>query len=254
MWKYFVENCNDGVVPKKTKSLYCGDAAGRPKTKTRKKDFSDGDRKFALNVGVSFYTPEMYFKGIKERLPPLAFNVKKLKDLEGKSPTGEEEKYVKEEQEMIIFIGSPGAGKSTFWNNYLKDYVRVNNDTLKTKEKCMKVARQALNEGKSCVIDNTNPDATTRARYTSIAEELKVPCRAFLFDIEKNICMHNNEQRKVNSHRNHFSKKVSNVIIHTFFKKLEKPSTEEGFSEVKTIKFIPGPFDNTGDEETYYNS
>lgn len=35
---------------------------------------------------------------------------------------------------MIIFCGPPGSGKSTFWNNYLKDnYFRVNRDTLKTK-------------------------------------------------------------------------------------------------------------------------
>lgn len=33
-------------------SLYVGDGAGRPKEGTHKKDFSDSDLKFALNVGV----------------------------------------------------------------------------------------------------------------------------------------------------------------------------------------------------------
>lgn len=41
---------------------------------------------------------------------------------------------------MIIFVGSPGSGKSTFWQNYLSSYPRVDVDTLKTKEKCYKVA------------------------------------------------------------------------------------------------------------------
>lgn len=36
-------------------SFYVGDAAGRPR------DFSAGDAKFAKNIGVRFYTPEMYF-------------------------------------------------------------------------------------------------------------------------------------------------------------------------------------------------
>jgi len=39
--------------------------------------------------------------------------------------------------EMIIMVGSVGSGKSTFISNYLKDYTRINRDTLKTKEKCL---------------------------------------------------------------------------------------------------------------------
>jgi bifunctional polynucleotide phosphatase/kinase len=36
-------------------------------------------------------------------------------------------------------------------------YERVNRDSLKTKEKCYKVAEGYIKEGKSLVIDNTNP-------------------------------------------------------------------------------------------------
>jgi len=48
------------------KSLFCGDAAGRPSRisadgKQIKKDHSCCDRLFAMNVGLKFYTPEEYF-------------------------------------------------------------------------------------------------------------------------------------------------------------------------------------------------
>jgi len=135
MWKYFVKECNGDIQPDLKKSFYCGDAAGRPKTKTRKKDFSDSDRKFAINIGIDFFTPEMYFLGQKETLPKFAFDIRKFKDIKGENPVEEEKTLAKEEQEMIVFVGGPGAGKSTFWSNHFPDYVRVNNDELKSKEK-----------------------------------------------------------------------------------------------------------------------
>ena len=52
-------------------SFYCGDAAGRQigTLAGRKKDFSCGDRKFAYNLNLKFYTPEEFYRGEK----PAAF-------------------------------------------------------------------------------------------------------------------------------------------------------------------------------------
>lgn len=42
---------------------------------------------------------------------------------------------------MIIFVGSAGSGKSTFWRNYLSGYKRINNDTINNDNKAQKLAK-----------------------------------------------------------------------------------------------------------------
>ena len=79
---------------------------------------------------------------------------------------------------MIVFVGPPGSGKSTLWRNYFSDYTRVNNvktsqaSSLKfTSRKCMSVAEEALAEGRSVVVDNTNPDREARRPFIELAQK-----------------------------------------------------------------------------------
>lgn len=71
MWEYFVKNFNQNTKIDMSKSFYCGDAAGRPKRGVLPKDHSNGDRLFALNIGIPFKTPEELFLNKKEVLPKL---------------------------------------------------------------------------------------------------------------------------------------------------------------------------------------
>jgi len=64
---------------------------------------------------------------------------------------------------------------------------------LKTKEKCLKVAEEALKNKKSVVIDNTNPSAADRALYINLAKKYSVPVRCFFFECEKDMCFFLNE-------------------------------------------------------------
>lgn len=76
-------------------------------------------------------------------------------------------------------VGSPGSGKSTFCTNYLPNYVRINRDTLKTKEKCYKVAEEEIVKGKSVVIDNTNPKTDDRKYFITLAKRHNYKLRCF---------------------------------------------------------------------------
>ncbi|KPV76205.1 uncharacterized protein RHOBADRAFT_52245 [Rhodotorula graminis WP1] len=60
MWDALVGRFNGGLAVDYAASFYVGDAAGRPA------DHADTDRKFALNAGVRFLTPEQFFLGRPE--------------------------------------------------------------------------------------------------------------------------------------------------------------------------------------------
>lgn len=110
----------------------------------------------------------------------------------------------------------------------------MSNDDLGA-HRCPKVAHESLTAGKSVVIDNTNPSLEARQKYIKIAEELKVPVRCIFFQVDKDTCMHNNFMRKANTFRNHLSKAVPSVAIHSWFKNHEKPSKDEGFCDIVTV-------------------
>jgi bifunctional polynucleotide phosphatase/kinase len=78
MWDYFRDNLNDGNTINIKKSMYIGDAAGRPARGNRKKDFNDTDLKFAINIGVKFETPEKFFLGEKDRVVKPKFDPKAI--------------------------------------------------------------------------------------------------------------------------------------------------------------------------------
>jgi len=117
-------------------SIFIGDAGGR--TALLKggtavpKDFSCSDRNFAHNVGIPYQTPEEFFLGEKARDFTREFDLSAhpFADDDGGTSIFKKEN----DKDIILFCGSPGAGKSTFYWRHLKPlgYERVNQDILKT--------------------------------------------------------------------------------------------------------------------------
>jgi len=255
MFKYLKKHHNGGKEINVKESFYVGDAAGRPASGGRKKDFSDSDYKFGVNIGIQFRTPEMFYLDLKETLPAFDFDPKKHFKKGGSLFKGKQVTTAdvpSKTKEMVIFVGPPGSGKSTFWQNNLKDYVHVNNDTLKTKQKCQKVAEEAVSTGKSVVIDNTNPGKATRQEYIKIAKNHNYTVRCFFFNLTKDMAFHLNELRYVNKERKHLSGHVPDMPIHKWFKDLEVPTKAEGFECVEEIEPVVGPFVNNDDEEVFF--
>lgn len=91
-------------------------------------------------------------------------------------------------------IGCPGSGKSFFAEKYLETagYIRVNRDILKTWQKCVNLTQISLQSKSSVVVDNTNTDKESRARYINIAKQFHIPVRAFWMKTTLEHAKHNN--------------------------------------------------------------
>ncbi|KAF5014794.1 hypothetical protein F66182_14098 [Fusarium sp. NRRL 66182] len=94
---------------------------------------ADGDRDFAANVSIKFHTPEEFFLDASPEQVIRQFDPKAYIDVDTDAPVVSTFSKL-HPLELVIFCGSPGAGKSTFYWKYLKPlgYERVNQDLLKT--------------------------------------------------------------------------------------------------------------------------
>ncbi|GFO18904.1 polynucleotide kinase 3'-phosphatase [Plakobranchus ocellatus] len=256
MWDYCLKHCNRGVKVDKSKSLYVGDAAGRAKNwaHNKPKDFSCSDRMFAANIGVKFATPEEFFLGEAPApfewgsLDPCQF----LKNNPAVTKAKDTSCYASKFQEMVLLVGPPASGKSTFRQRYLEPhgYITVNRDTLGTVEKCLKGAGEALKNGKSVVVDNTNPSASARALFLDLAKNKGVPCRCIWLQTTLELAHHLNLFRQSQTHGK--VRRVPDVGYNVFKKNFQEPSKSEGFSDVIKVQFKPR-FDNSAEEDLFKN-
>ena len=253
MWSHFCQYHNGGVVVHKIDSFYVGDAAGRVENwaPKMKKDFSCSDRKFAANISISFYTPEEFFLSSRKArfswgdFQPMEIDPHNLLEPENASITTSS-------QEIIIFMGPPASGKTTYYKKHLQPhgYAHVNRDTLGSWQKCVTECEKAIELGKSIVIDNTNPDIDSRKRYLTVAEKYKIPARCFLFSTSIAHCKHNNRFRELNNIGNSNYKPVNDIAFNAYSARFTDPDVGEGFTEVVKVNFVPD-FDNPEDAELY---
>jgi len=248
MWNYLKDQCNEGLELSVSECMYVGDAAGRTEN-VKRKDHSCADRLFAINIGITFYTPEEHFQGVKQQkfnMPEFdPHQVDENAELFEPSTT----KVPQYPQEVIVLVGFPGSGKSFLSTTYLarRGYVQANRDTLKSWQKCVQVMDKALQEGKNVVIDNTNADVEARLRYIDSAKKRNVPVRCFMFNLSKDQCRHNNKFREFTGSDH---PKVNDIIYNMWNKQYQEPTLAEGFKDLVKVNFVP-QFRNEADEKLY---
>lgn len=193
------------------KSFFVGDALGRPA------DFADSDKVFAERIGVkakNILAPEAFFE----------HEVRESKVSVRPSKT----------QELVIMVGYPASGKSTISQGVFKanGYEVLESDELKTMAKIRAGLKKALGEGKSVVVDATNPTRERRKEYVNIAreirgEDIKVRCIHVATSMEESVARNNLRSKE---------KGVPMIAYYTYRKRFEEPNaTLEGFDQLEVV-------------------
>lgn len=246
MWTQLVEDLKDlyGKNPSinMQDSFFAGDAAGRPAVSGTTKDFSASDFKFALNLNLSFYTPDSVYSSEPQPLRLADIVLDGFNPRSFANPERSDQWFERTNpQDLVLFVGSPAAGKSTYYKTFLEPlgYIRVNQDTLGTRQKCQKVAEDLLRDGRSVCVDNTNADVQTRKTWLALAETFPVPVRCVHFTTSVDLAQHNNMVRAYASRSGEEKRDLlPKVAFTSYVQRYQKPTLEEGFQDVKEVSFI----------------
>lgn len=131
---------------------------------------------------------------------------------------------------MIIFIGIPASGKSTFYEkNFSATHDRISLDILQTRFRENKMLLEAVDSGKSCVIDNTNVLVPERKKYIDIAKKHGYKIIGYYFRSAIDEC-------RIRNNRRQGKKKVPEIALRNKIAHLERPFKQEGFDELFYVK------------------
>jgi predicted kinase len=133
--------------------------------------------------------------------------------------------------EIVVLCGVPGSGKSTIAKTRFANYVRINLDTVKTRNKERLAILQAINNGDSIVVDSTNTTRKARTRYVEIARAHRIPTRCIFLECPVEIALRRNANRRG-------KEKVPDFVLRFYFKRIELPSKSEGFDSVEIVRIL----------------
>lgn len=136
--------------------------------------------------------------------------------------------------ELIIFIGLQASGKSTFFRTHFatthelvsKDLMRNNRNKARRQAQLIEAS---LKEGRSVVVDNTNPTVEDRASIIQLGKMYSSEIIGYYFESRLKNCCDRNQLRAGKT-------KVPDVAIYATIKRLVRPCYAEGFDRLFYVR------------------
>ena len=140
---------------------------------------------------------------------------------------------------MILLIGIPGSGKSSFFQNILSaDHIPVNLDTLKTRKREAHLIDACFAEGKDFCVDNTNLTREEREKYIIKAKAHGWLVVGYFMKSVLRDCIARNEQREGDA-------KLPAKAVAAMSNRMELPRQDEGFDELYFVEIKNGNYEIT---------
>ena len=140
--------------------------------------------------------------------------------------------------QLIVLCGLQAAGKSTFYRKYFaQTHVLVSKDLLGNNKRPAVRQRQLLGEalqgGRSVVVDNTNVTRAERAELVGLGKEYEAEVMCYYFPLDVKRSLEQNRQRSGKA-------RVPDVALFASRKRFEVPEWDEGFDRFYTVGIVEG--------------
>ena len=163
---------------------------------------------------------------------------------------GEHKGCYDEAMELVIFSGLQASGKSTFYRTHFAGtHAYVSKDVLRNNKKPgrrqAQLIEEALQAGRSVVVDNTNPSIAERAELIALGRRHHATIVGYFFPPMVADSLRRNHERSGKA-------RVPPVAIYATKKRLECPSYGEGFDALYAVRigddggFVVEPWSEEG--------
>ncbi|WP_173426433.1 ATP-binding protein [Amycolatopsis orientalis] len=137
--------------------------------------------------------------------------------------------------EVVILIGLQASGKTTFFHReFASTHVHLSKDNFRharrPQARQLRILTEALEDGRSVVVDNTNPSPEEWVPLIEVARRHGAKVAGYWFPPDL-----------AGSHRRNALRtgktRVPDVGLYATLKRLRRPGAEDGFDELYTVGF-----------------